>query len=65
MSGDTRRRLLRAPSQAASTTISRTSTKKITFTPPGINVGPTDARDEVMEEIVNKPLTHTSAKVGD
>ena len=63
MSIDARRRSFRSPSHTGSAAGSRTSTKKLIFTPPGVSVGPTDARDEVMEEIVNKPLTHTPTKV--
>ncbi|XP_039262381.2 uncharacterized protein LOC120338437 isoform X1 [Styela clava] len=38
------------------TSASRASIKRLSFTSPAVNVGPADVRDEIMDEIVSKPL---------
>nr|XP_026691164.1 uncharacterized protein LOC100175283 isoform X2 [Ciona intestinalis] len=56
-----RRRIHRSEVTSASST--RTSVKRLSFTPPGVTLRSSDARDDVMNEIVKKPLTHRQPQV--
>ncbi|CAK8680881.1 unnamed protein product [Clavelina lepadiformis] len=63
LSNGNRRQNHRLTSRATSSCASQTSVKKLSFTQPGVEVGPSDARDDVMQEIANKPLTHNPSLV--